>query len=371
MPELLRFLVLALTIKLAETLDSNGLGRVPPMGWNAWNAIRCDVYDTVFLGMADRILELGLDKLGYRYVNLDDCWMAPQRSANGTLTADPERFPGGLKAVGDYLHDRGLLFGIYSSAGTKTCAGFPASLYYEQIDADTFASWGVDYLKYDNCFNKNLPSIDRYTAMRNALNNTGRPIFYSLCNWGAEDVWQWAPAVGNAWRSTGDLRPHWPAMVAAFWVSVVTRVFFFLRSLQNYCLYRLTSAFFVQTTALPGACREKSAGGVVRSGHAANWQRRFGWIGRNEISLWLVGSGQSSSPIGNQPNQCNGRIAVSYYQQEPHCCESRPRYQTGNMVGTVLDALLGDMLVVCPFTRRLLFPTRFHHTLYSSLFVFM
>lgn len=183
----------------------------------------------------------GLSELGYNYVNIDDCWMAPNRTRDGIYQADPDKFPSGMKDLGDYVHSKGLKFGIYSSAGTKTCQGLPGSLGMEFTDASTFADWGVDFLKYDNCYNEKIPGIDRYTKMRDALNATGRPIFYSLCQWGTystrnvglhgapfvhrtryytciitfvcrtgdEDSWRWAPSVGNAWRSTRDISPHW------------------------------------------------------------------------------------------------------------------------------------------------------------------
>ena len=117
-----------------------------------------------------------------------------------------------MKPVGDYIHDLGLKFGIYSSAGTQTCAGRMGSLYHEETDAADFASWGVDYLKYDNCFNDSVPAITRYPAMRDALAKTGRPIFYSLCNWGEEHTWQWAPGTGNSWRTTQDIFDGWASI---------------------------------------------------------------------------------------------------------------------------------------------------------------
>ena len=211
----------------------NGLALVPPMGWNAWNAFGCTNHTNqeMMVKTAQLLLELHLDQVGYRYLNLDDCWSAKQRqppeqpdknSSTTTTTttrtnqprlvADPIRFPQGLKWLAQYLHDRGLKLGIYSSAGVQTCAGFPGSLGYEQIDAQTFADWGVDYVKYDNCGAGQWASLPRFVAMRNALNATGRPMVYSLCQWGHEASWQWAAAVGNSWRTTGDVRPTWRAI---------------------------------------------------------------------------------------------------------------------------------------------------------------
>ena len=155
---------------------------------------------------------MGLDKLGYKYVNIDDCWNAVERDSLGRMQADPKSFPSGMKASGDYIHSKGLKFGIYSSAGTYTCEGRAGSLGNEDIDAQTWASWGVDYLKYDNCFNHNVPAIVRYPAMRDALNKTGRPIFYSICNWGMEDTVEWGPETGNSWRTTQDIKAIWPSI---------------------------------------------------------------------------------------------------------------------------------------------------------------
>ena len=144
----------------------------------------------------------GLKELGYEYINLDDCWMLEERTADGHFIVDSQNFPDGMKAIGDMLHGKDLKFGIYSSAGTMTCAGRAGSLYYEEIDAKDFASWGVDYLKYDNCYNMSVPGTTRYRDMRDALADTGRDIFFSMCNWGEEDSWRWAPDIANSWRTT-------------------------------------------------------------------------------------------------------------------------------------------------------------------------
>src|SRR3954454_2252391 len=174
----------------AAALD-DGLARTPPMGFNNWNATHCgaDFNEAMVKGMADLFVSSGLKNAGYQYVNLDDCWALPARDASGNLVPDPVRFPDGIKAVADYVHSKGLNFGLYSSAGTKTCnsAGFPGGLGHERQDAALWASWGVDYLKYDNCNNAGSTTtqqyIDRYSAMRDALAATGRPILYSLCEW--------------------------------------------------------------------------------------------------------------------------------------------------------------------------------------------
>ena len=198
----------------------NGLARTPPMGFNNWNSTQCraEFNEAMIKGIADIFVAKGLKDVGYSYVNIDDCWALPSRNSSGALVPDPARFPNGIKALADYVHSKGLKFGIYTSAGTKTCntAGFPGGLGHEQQDANTFASWGVDYLKYDNCNNQGVDAQQRYKAMRDALAKTGRPIVYSLCEWGKTDpkVWTWGAPVGNLWRTTGDISDKWTSMIS-------------------------------------------------------------------------------------------------------------------------------------------------------------
>jgi alpha-galactosidase len=187
----------------------------PPMGWNSWNRFGCNIDENLIKQTADAIVANNLDDLGYRYVNIDDCWMASTRDAQGRLQANATRFPSGIKALADYVHARGLKLGIYSSAGTLTCQGLPASLGHETIDAQTWASWEIDYLKYDNCNHQNVPDATRYKAMGDALKATGRPIVYSICNWGLAEPWIFGPnAGGNLWRTTGDISDSWNSMTS-------------------------------------------------------------------------------------------------------------------------------------------------------------
>jgi alpha-galactosidase len=201
----------------APALD-DGLALTPPMGFNNWNSTHCraEFNEEMVKGIADIFVEKGLKDAGYQYVNLDDCWALPARDANGKLVPDPVRFPGGIKAVADYVHARGLKLGIYTSAGTKTCnsAGFPGALGHEYSDAQQFADWGVDYLKYDNCNNQGVDAKLRYTTMRDALKATGRPIVYSICEWGENKPWEWAADVGHLWRTTGDISDNWGSMLS-------------------------------------------------------------------------------------------------------------------------------------------------------------
>ena len=200
----------------ALALD-NGLALTPPMGFNDWNAFGCSVSEQLIEQTADLFVSSGLAAAGYQYVNIDDCWMLKSRDPQtGRLVPDPAKFPDGIKGTADYVHAKGLKLGIYSDAGTQTCAGYPGSLGHEDLDAQTFADWGVDYLKYDNCYNQSDGSradyVRRYTTMRDALAKTGRPIVFSVCEWGSSQPWEWAPEVGNLWRTTGDVSDNWASV---------------------------------------------------------------------------------------------------------------------------------------------------------------
>jgi alpha-galactosidase len=199
----------------AEAAAKPPLAQTPPMGWNSWNKFGCDIDEELIRETADAMVSSGMAAAGYTYVNIDDCWMAPERDAQGRLVADPVRFPGGIEAVADYVHAKGLKLGIYSSAGTATCQGLPASLDHETTDAASFAEWGVDLLKYDNCNNQGRPAVERYTAMADALAASGRDIVYSICEWGSNRPWEWAAEVGgHYWRTTGDISDSWGSMVS-------------------------------------------------------------------------------------------------------------------------------------------------------------
>ena len=193
----------------ARGLD-NGVARTPPMGWNSWNKFACKgINEAVIRASADAIASNGMKDAGYQYVNMDDCWQI-RRDAAGNIIADPQKFPSGIKALADYVHSKGLKLGIYTDAGTKTCAGRPGSMGHEYQDAQQYANWGIDYVKEDWC--STLPgqsSEASYTLMRDALAATGRPIVFSLCEWGSTKPWLWAGPVGNSWRSTGDIQDCW------------------------------------------------------------------------------------------------------------------------------------------------------------------
>ena len=192
-----------------ENAASTGLARTPPMGWNTWNKFGCNVSDELVRGMADAMIKSGMKDVGYQYVVIDDCWQV-SRDANGNIVADPQRFPSGIKTLADYVHSLGLKFGIYSDAGSKTCAGRPGGLGHEYQDAIQYAAWGVDYLKYDWCNATTQDAKASYANIRQALDASSRPIVLSICEWGTAKPWLWGKEVGgNLWRTTGDIQDRW------------------------------------------------------------------------------------------------------------------------------------------------------------------
>lgn len=202
--------LLSASVVFAQQPVSAGLALTPPMGWNTWNKFGCNVSDELVRGMADAMVKSGMKDAGYQYIVIDDCWQV-SRDAQGNIVADPQGFPKGIKALADYVHSLGLKFGIYSDAGAKTCQGRPAGLGHEYQDARTYASWGVDYLKYDWC--NTLPGQDArasYANIRQALDAAGRPIVLSICEWGTARPWLWGKEVGgNLWRTAGDIQDRW------------------------------------------------------------------------------------------------------------------------------------------------------------------
>ncbi len=186
----------------------NGLARTPPMGWNSWNKFGCDVSESLIREMTDAAITSGMKEAGYEYIVIDDCWQV-SRDDNGNIIPDAKRFPNGIKPLADYIHSKGLKFGIYSDAGTGTCQNRPGGRGYEFQDARQYAAWGVDYLKYDWCNHSTQNSEASYSLMRDALAKSGRPIVFSLCEWGSTKPWLWARNVGNLWRATGDIEDKW------------------------------------------------------------------------------------------------------------------------------------------------------------------
>ncbi|KAA0720854.1 Alpha-N-acetylgalactosaminidase [Triplophysa tibetana] len=222
-------LVLAFSLS-AFSLD-NGQMRTPPMGWLAWERYRCDIdcqndpqnciSEKLFMDMADRLSEDGWKELGYIYVNIDDCWSSMQRDGQGRLQADPKRFPGGIARLARYVHDRGLKLGIYGDMGTHTCGGYPGTtLDKVQIDAQTFADWGIDMLKLDGCYSNSTYQEKGYPMMSKALNATNRPIAYS-CSWPAYQGglppkvnYTLLGEICNLWRNYGDIQDSWDSVLS-------------------------------------------------------------------------------------------------------------------------------------------------------------
>ncbi len=181
-----------------------GLALTPPMGWNSWNKFACNVDENLIRQTADAMVSSGMKAAGYEYINIDDCWHG-DRDSLGFIHPNPKRFPSGMKALADYVHSKGLKLGIYSDAGSKTCAGKPGSRGYEFQDALMYAKWGVDYLKYDWCNTESLKGEGAYKTIAAALKKAGRPMVLSICEWGTDRPWIWAPQVGELWRTTGDI----------------------------------------------------------------------------------------------------------------------------------------------------------------------
>ena len=221
MRRLARGLIVALTVIVLCPVppvraQKSTLAATPPMGWNSWNLFACKVSDAVVRAAADAMAANGMKDAGYRYINIDDCWQG-QRDAAGNIQGN-ERFPD-MKALADYVHSKGLKIGIYSSPGPKTCAGYEGSYQHEEQDARTYAAWGFDYLKYDWCSadqvfkNSDMPVV--YKKMGDALKATGRPIVYSLCQYGVDAVWTWgAQSGGNLWRTSRDIEATYNSIVA-------------------------------------------------------------------------------------------------------------------------------------------------------------
>jgi alpha-galactosidase len=196
-------------------IPDNNLAKTPPMGWNSWNLFKGRVNDEIVRGIADAMVTSGMRDAGYIYVNIDDTWEGEARDAAGNITTN-SKFPN-MKSLADYVHSKGLKLGIYTSPGPNTCAGYEGTYGHEEQDAKTFAAWGIDYVKYDWCgartiyTDEEMPAV--YQKFGEALQKTGRPIIYSLCQYGRLDVWKWGSDVGgNLWRTTGDISDRWDSM---------------------------------------------------------------------------------------------------------------------------------------------------------------
>lgn len=202
----------ALVFTSTLSAQENTLAATPPMGWNSWNKFGCNVSEDLVRQIAEAMVSSGMKDAGFQYVIIDDCWQT-SRDKDGNIIADAQKFPSGIKALADYIHGQGLKFGIYSDAGTKTCQGRPGGRGYEFQDARQYAAWGVDYLKYDWCSTTTQDAPSTYALMRAALNASGRPIVFSLCEWGTAKPWLWGKGIGNLWRTTGDIKDQWDGKI--------------------------------------------------------------------------------------------------------------------------------------------------------------
>jgi alpha-galactosidase len=189
------------------------LAPTPPMGWNSWNTFNTNINENLIRTIADAFVRDGYKDAGYKYIIIDDCWSMKQRDKEGNLVSDPAKFPDGMKALADYIHSKGLRIGIYSCAGTRTCGDYPGSKGYELQDAKLFASWGIDYLKYDWCNTAGLTAEKAYATMRDALFAAGRPVVFGICEWGDNQPWLWAKNIGQLWRISGDIAPCFDCVV--------------------------------------------------------------------------------------------------------------------------------------------------------------
>ena len=200
---------IAIGLVAAGSAQAQKVAMTPPMGWNSWNTFYGNINESLIKGIIDVMGTNGMRAAGYIYVNLDDNWMSATRDGSGNIQADPAKFPNGIKSLSDYAHSKGMKLGIYGDHGSKTCMGVANSGSYghEAADAKTFASWGVDYIKYDNCNTVSGSNMQTdYTNMATAIANSGRPMVFSICAWQTQ---AWMPDVGNLWRATDDITTDW------------------------------------------------------------------------------------------------------------------------------------------------------------------
>lgn len=205
MKKIFLFAAIVLVTQNLSAQKFEGLALTPPMGWNSWNTFQTNINEKMVMEMADDMVQSGMRDAGYIYLVLDDGWMAKERDVDGNLVADPLKFPKGIKHVADYVHSKGLKFGLYNCAGTKTCAGYPGTRGYEYNDARWYAKNGIDYLKYDWCNTEGINAKEAYKTMSNAIKASGRKMIFSLCEWGDNQPWEWAKDIGQLWRISGDI----------------------------------------------------------------------------------------------------------------------------------------------------------------------
>ncbi len=207
-----KFILLSTILAFCGVMNAQkfeGIGLTPAMGWNSWNTFACDVTEQLIKDVADKFVELGLKDAGYEYVVIDDGWMEMERDEDYNLVPSKEKFPSGIKALADYVHSKGLKLGIYNCAGWTTCGGYPGTRGFEYKDAQNYAAWEVDFLKYDWCNTENLNAKGAYETMSKALAKAGRPIMFNACEWGDNQPWEWAEPYCHSWRIAGDIVDCW------------------------------------------------------------------------------------------------------------------------------------------------------------------
>lgn len=196
----------------ATGVEKEILAATPPMGFNTWNKFQCDVSEDLVKEMADAIVSSGMKDVGYQFVVIDDCWQV-SRDENGRIVPDPKRFPNGMKALADYIHAKGLKFGLYTDVGPQTCQNRPGSYGFEKMDAQTYAEWNVDYVKVDWCHSDSINAPLHYARFRDAFKDTGREMMLSICEWGRANPWEWGKDIGQLWRTTSDIADNWESML--------------------------------------------------------------------------------------------------------------------------------------------------------------
>ena len=298
----------------------------PPMGWNSWNTFGENISDSLIRETARMMKEKGYLEAGYRYIVIDDCWSLRERDAQGRLVPDPKKFPNGMKAVADAVHELGFLFGMYSCAGVQTCAGYPSSYDHEFVDAQTFADWGVDYLKYDFCnFPVSAEGKNRYAVMSMALKATGRDILFAACNWGTDEPWRWMNSLGaHMYRSTGDIQDNFKSF------SSIAR-----SQLDNFCMSgpscyndidMLTVGMYGKgNVALGKPCTDEE------------YQTQFALWCMLSAPLMLGADVRSMSPFAEALVKNPGLLRI---QQDPECRPPYPVYR-GRVLNTDYDPETG------------------------------
>lgn len=295
------------------------LAKTPPMGWNSWNTFGTNINESVVMGIADVMAEKGYKDVGYEYVVIDDGWSSMNRDEDGRLVADPEKFPHGMKYLADYIHSKGLKFGIYSCAGVKTCGGYPGSGGHEYEDAKLFAEWEVDFLKYDFCyFPENGDAKQAYLTMSMALKASGREMLFSACNWGVDAPWKWMRSIGaHMYRSTGDIFDSYKS-----YTDII------LSQQENWCM-SAPGCFNDPDMLIVGMYGNGYAG--IESGCTdVEYESHFAWWCMTGAPLMIGGDIRNINPFCEK--LLKNKLLISIDQDE----EARPPFMVGE-VRTIED----------------------------------